>query len=59
MLIVRSKIKDVAKEFSVAGDFPEALNNVVELLIKEACVRARENQRRTIMPKDLSLLFYK
>ena len=55
MLVVRSKIKDVAKDFNVASDLPEALNKIIENMIKEACVRARENQRRTVMAKDLSL----
>ncbi len=59
MLIVRSKIKEVARDFNVASDFPDALNKVTEMLVKEACLRARENQRRTIMAKDLSLLFFK
>lgn len=57
MLIVRSKIKEVARDFNVASDFPDALNKVAEMLVKEACMRARENQRRTIMAKDLSLFF--
>ena len=57
MLIVRSKIKEVARDFNVASDFPDALNTVTEMLVKEACMRARENQRRTIMAKDLSLFF--
>ena len=53
MLVVKAKIKDVAKEFNVAGDFAEALSKKVEELIKEACRRANENGRKTIAPRDL------
>lgn len=53
LLVVRSKIKDVAKGMNVAGDFAEALSGKVEALIKEACRRSKENKRSTIQPRDL------
>lgn len=52
-LIVKAKIKDVAKGFNVAGDFADALSEKVELLIKDACKRAEANNRKTVMAKDL------
>ena len=53
LLVVRSKIKDVAKDMNVAGDFADALSVKVEQLIKDAIKRAQENKRRTIMAHDL------
>ncbi|MFH1134094.1 MAG: histone-like protein [Nanoarchaeota archaeon] len=53
MYVVKAKIKDAIPNFSVASDFPEALNAKVEAVIKEAARRAEENGRKTVMPKDL------
>lgn len=52
-LVVKAKIKDVAKGFNVAGDLAEALNVKIEQLIKDACGRAEGNGRRTVMAKDV------
>ena len=56
-LIVKAKIKEYAKHgdksLNVSGDFAEGLNTKVEELVKEACRRAKENGRNTVMPKDL------
>ena len=53
LLVVRSKIKDVAKDMNVSGDFADALSEKVEQLIKQACERATANKRSTIQPRDL------
>ena len=53
LLVVRSKIKDVAKDMNVSGDFGEALSEKTEQLIKDAVRRAKENKRSTIQPRDL------
>ena len=53
MIVVKSKIKDVAGDFNVAGDFAEALDKKVLQLVKDAVERARGNNRRTLMAKDL------
>lgn len=53
MLVVKAKIKEVAGDFNVAGDLADALNKKVEQLIKDACDRAKANNRRTVMAKDL------
>ena len=53
MLVVRSKIKDVAEGYNVSGDFAETLSAKVEQLIKDACLRAEGNNRKTVMAKDL------
>ena len=53
LVVVRSKIKDVAKGMNVSGDFADALSEKVEMLIKEAVRRSKENKRSTIQPRDL------
>ena len=53
LLIVSSKIKEVARGMSIASDFPEALSREVEALIKNAAKRAKANGRKTVKAKDL------
>lgn len=53
LVVVRSKIKEIAKDVNVAGDFADALSKKVEVLIKDAVRRAKENNRSTIKPRDL------
>ena len=56
-LVVRSNIKNYAKvnerALNVSTDFYEKLNQKIILIIKEACTRAKENNRNTVMGKDL------
>lgn len=52
-VIVKAKIKDIAKEFNVAGDVAEALNKKVVAMIREGCERAKANKRSTLMGKDI------
>lgn len=53
MLVVKSKVKDVAKNHNVAGDFAEALNEMIVWCVMQACERAKANGRRTIQARDL------
>ena len=53
IVVVRSKIKELAGEMNVAGDFAEALNEEVVRLIKKACDRAKANKRSTIQSRDV------
>ena len=53
MVVVRSKIKELAEGMNVAGDFAEHLNEEVVSLIKRACERAKANKRSTIQARDL------
>ena len=53
MLVVKAKIKDVAKGMNVSGNFAEALSAEVESLVKKACARAEANGRKTVQAKDL------
>lgn len=56
-LVVKAKIKEYAKVddkvLSVSSDFADKLGEKVEQLIKEACKRAKDNGRSTVMAKDL------
>ena len=53
MVVVRSKIKEMAEGMNVAGDFAEHLNDEVITLIKRACERAKANKRSTVQARDL------
>ncbi|MFH1589390.1 MAG: DUF1931 domain-containing protein [archaeon] len=53
LFIVKAKVKEIAGDFNVAGDFSIALNEKVKKQILEAIERAKANGRRTLMAKDL------
>ena len=56
-VIVKAKVKEYAKfegkPLNVSSDFFPALDEKVKKLIEQACKRAKENFRNTIMKKDL------
>jgi len=52
-LIIKSKIKEAVPDLQVSSDVPEALNKVVEELLKKASERAKANGRRTLQARDL------
>ena len=53
MIVVKSKIKDVAGDCNVAGDFAEALNAVAVEAVKAAAKRAESNGRKTVQARDV------
>ncbi|MCX8147320.1 MAG: DUF1931 domain-containing protein [Candidatus Woesearchaeota archaeon] len=53
LLVVKAKIKEVAKGCNVSGDFAEALDKKLRQLVADACARAEANGRKTVMAKDL------
>lgn len=53
MLVVKSKVKEVASGCNVAGDFADALNKVAVDLVKAAGKRAKDNGRKTVQAKDV------
>lgn len=53
LLVVKAKLKDVAKGCNVAGDFADELDKRVRDLVKSAVDRAEANGRKTVMAKDL------
>ena len=52
-LVVKAMIKEIAGTFIVSGDFSDAISQKVEQMIKDAIERAKANNRRTVMPKDI------
>ena len=56
-LVVKAKIYEFAKYegkvLNVTGDFAETLSKKVAVMIEDACRRAKQNGRNTVMPKDL------
>jgi histone H3/H4 len=52
-VVVKAKIKDLAGNYNVAGDFADALDAKVKELISDALKRADANNRKTVMAKDL------
>jgi histone H3/H4 len=54
-LVVTSAIKELIKseQMNTAGDFPEALDAKVAELVKQACARAKSNDRKTVRSGDL------
>ena len=53
LVVVKAKMKDLAKGCNVSGDFAEALDGKVRTLVADAVKRAEGNNRRTVMAKDL------
>jgi histone H3/H4 len=54
-LIVKSKIKMVIPEMSVAGEVSAVLNKHANAWMKQGADRARQNGRRTVQAKDLHI----
>lgn len=52
-VIVKSKIKELAPGYNIAGDFADALDEKVKALVRDAVRRAEGNSRKTVMAKDL------
>ena len=58
MLIVKAQIKEAVKASgfdvdNVSSDFAAKLDQKAQELVKEACKRAKDNGRKTVMAKDL------
>ncbi len=51
--VIRSKIKDITKDMSVASDFADALDIKVKEMIEQAMHRAKANGRNTVMVRDI------
>ena len=56
-LIVKSQVKGHAKfdgkPLSVSEEFYKTLEDKLKSLIEEACKRAKQNSRNTVMARDL------
>jgi hypothetical protein len=52
-LIVKAAVKEALANQNVASDFYDALDEEVAGLLADAARRARENDRKTVQPRDL------
>jgi histone H3/H4 len=52
-LITKSQVKHIVGDINVSEDFFPALNMEVERIIKRALERAKDNNRRTLMARDI------
>ncbi|WP_254536382.1 DUF1931 domain-containing protein [Halomarina litorea] len=52
-LIVKAAVKDALDDMNVASDFYDALDDEVRDLLDDAARRAKENDRKTVQPRDL------
>lgn len=52
-LIVQSQVKDNLEGMNVASDFYDALDDEVEEVLQKAERRAKDNDRKTVQPRDL------
>ncbi len=53
LIVIRSKLKDVVGGLNISGDFAEALDEEVKRVIGKAVERAKANNRKTLMAKDI------
>lgn len=54
-VVVASQVKEIIKkeEMNCASDFCDALDKKIEDLVKDACSRAKANDRKTVRPCDV------
>ena len=56
-LIVASRVKELCRyenrDLNMSIDLPEKITKTVEAIIEVACKRAIDNQRTTVMSKDI------
>lgn len=53
MVVIKAKVKEIIGDFNMGSDFLPTLNAEVQSMIQKAVERAKANNRRTVMSKDL------
>ncbi len=53
LVVVRAKVKQAVRDCNVSNDFAEALDKRVREIIRAAEERAKANNRRTVLPRDI------
>lgn len=53
VIIVKSKVRELAKDSQIGNDFYVAFNKLAINLLKDAKERAKENGRKTLQAKDV------
>ena len=56
MLIVKSKIKEMASGFNVGSDVADAMNATAHMMLQMAAKKAEANGRKTVQGKDLIIV---
>lgn len=52
-LVVKTKVKEIVGKLNITQGYFDFLNIKVEEIIKESMRRANENNRKTLMKRDL------
>ena len=52
-LVTKAQVKQIVGDINISEDFFPALNQEVEHIIKRALERAKQNNRRTLMARDV------
>lgn len=50
---VKAYVRSIEPEFNVGGDLAEAVNKVVEVVLKQAVERTKANGRKTVQGRDV------
>ncbi|MBD3202918.1 hypothetical protein GF327_01380 [Candidatus Woesearchaeota archaeon] len=53
MLVVKSKIRDVASDCNVGGDVADKLSEIAVGIVRKAAKRAKANGRKTVQARDV------
>lgn len=53
MIVIKAKVREACSDMSVSNDFVDTLNERVVEMVRKAVWRAKENNRRTVMAKDI------
>lgn len=52
-LVVKAAVKEELDGMNVSADFYDELDGDVSELLEDAATRAKENDRKTVQPRDL------
>ncbi len=52
-LVAKTQIKELVGDFNISEEFYPAFEREVENILKKALLRAKQNNRRTLMARDV------
>ena len=52
-IVVKAKVKEQLKALNLSADFMPTINKKVNQMVLDAIERAKANQRKTVMARDL------
>jgi histone H3/H4 len=53
MIVNKTRVKEIAGGLNLTQEFYESLEEEVEAIVRKSCKRAVDNNRRTLMARDL------